>query len=136
MKKAYPKSEKEVVCFECNKPILSRDDILLIENSSVPYRHSLVPIHFDCYGEVFKKSPNKRPYKLPSLMTTRIALIFSILVGLVSLIMSIVNGNLVAGVMASTAVFLFAMIPFFTLLYYKNKANFIWDKFERSLPAT
>lgn len=59
--KEYPKSEKEIICFECKKPILSRDDFMGFKQKTSFFDFRYLPIHVDCFGRTIKRT-GKKPW--------------------------------------------------------------------------
>jgi len=134
--KAYSKSEKEVICFVCKKPIQSRDDLILIKEDITSSRYGLEPVHIDCFGEVFRKKPHIKPYKKPSLHAGIGGFLFFSAFTL-TLFVSIQSGREVnSDILFVLILTIFSIIMFFNVLDTGSKVNYIWETFEEPLPAT
>lgn len=141
--KAYPKSEKEVVCFECGKPILYRDDLYFVANKSKMSSGEYVPIHLDCYGQTLKRNINAaKPFNLEiqksqnQKLRKKRKVVYWIAVFLVPLIF--VLGFASASLTELMGPMIAFLLPLFFLTWAEKSGykyyNKLWKEYGRHLP--
>lgn len=143
MKKAYPKSEKEVICFECAKSIHSRNDLFVTYQKGSPYKYDYIPVHVDCYGRVLKRNrKTSKPFSpVDEIRTSKILRKMAIPIfffGVVLLYASAFTDEFRNSFAANIGLFMASYaLATFGLSFYKGKRyKYIWQAFEGYLPAT
>lgn len=136
--KAYPKAEREVVCFECKKPILSRDDLFFTHNKKSTSKYKFVAIHTACYGKKLKRNPNVNP----PINSTYVANSFKPMVTLASVmtligLVSILFANAsITGLIIGIPFGILGVFAFVALYFSQKRLDYLWNAFEQYLPAT
>jgi len=141
--KAYPKSEKEVVCFECKKPILSRDDLFITHQKGSHSKYDYIPVHMDCYGRVLKRNRKiSKPFS--SVDDTRISKILrkvaipTFFIGIALFYTSTFLNEFRNSLGATLGSFMttYALTTFVLSFLQGKKYKYIWNEFEQHLPST
>ncbi len=135
--KAYPKPEKEVICFECEEPVLLRNDLFLITDTSSKNKYQVVPIHVDCYGRYLKKKPYTRFFNQIKMQVNALVIVFAFFVlffGIYFLFL-VLTVEFIFSAMMLIMAFGFAFLTFRANRRSKKMISFEWGSFEKYLPA-
>jgi len=101
--KAYPKTEKEILCSECGKPILFKEYLFFIFTSI--FSRKILPIHIECFGKAHRKKPSHKrivvveEYKKlvnTNILVTIFSFLFAVLPWLISNESSVVSLTLLS----------------------------------------
>ncbi len=134
--KAYPKPEKEVVCSVCQKPIQSRDDLILIRRGISSYKYRIEPMHADCFSAAFRKDPQIKSYIKLSVKGV-VEVFIAFLVATLLLFFGTEIGKDSESVSLLFAAFPIAsIILLFAAFDVNHRVKHVWETFESPLPAT